>query len=60
MSAPRSITDFELKRLAAIAKREQVRVRYQRTADAPIIEIVPDIPATHRPTDIDRDEEIVL
>lgn len=60
MSSARSITDFELKRLADAAKREKVRIRYQRSPDAPVIEILPDIPATPKQTAVDESEEIVL
>lgn len=60
MSRERSITEFEAKRLAAIAREQQVRIRYQRSPDAPVIEILPDIPATPKPADIDENEEFVL
>ncbi|GAB4351322.1 MAG: hypothetical protein Kow0026_08310 [Oricola sp.] len=59
MSAPRSITEFEFKRLAELAKQERVRVRYQRRPDLPVVEISPDIPATPKPEDVDE-PEIVL
>lgn len=61
MSAPRSITDFEFRRLAELAKQKNVLVEYQRTRGGEVIvRINPAIPATHKPDDIDRDEEIVL
>lgn len=60
MGAPRSITDYEFKRLADLAKRESVRVRYQRRPDLPVVEITPDIPATHKQADVDDEEEFLL
>jgi hypothetical protein len=60
MGAPRSITDHEFKRLAELAKRESVRVRYQRRPDLPVVEISPAIPDSHRQEDVDEQEDFTL
>lgn len=60
MGAPRSITDHEFQRLARMAKAENVRVRYQRRPDAPIIDISPDIHDIPKPDHVDEQEEFTL
>lgn len=60
MPSPRAITDAEFERLAEKAKAKNVRVRYQRGPDMPIVEIIPDIPKDRELEVVDGDEEIVL
>lgn len=57
MGKPASITDAEFGRLATLAKAQGVAVRYQRKPDMPVIEIVPDIPANHKPMIVDQKDE---
>lgn len=60
MGERRSITDFEFKRLAELAKSESVRVRYQRRPDLPVIEITPDIHTSMKLEQVDDEEEFTL
>lgn len=55
-----AITQAEFARLAEQAKQERVVVRYQRTENAPIVTIIPDIPADHRSDDVEDDDEGAL
>lgn len=58
MTTPALVKSADLKRMAAIAKRDGVRVEIE--VDGKIIRVAPDIPAIHSPAQPVKKERIRL
>lgn len=58
MTTPALVKSADLKRMAAIAKRDGVRVEIE--VDGKIIRVAPDIPTVHNPSQPVKKERIRL